>query len=66
MKNCSCSILDVREEQIFEPSGSLSIRLICNLCGSILDSKIMPDGDVDEENVRRAGDDELPIEARMP
>lgn len=40
MKSCPCSILDVREEQILEPSGSLTIRLICNLCGALLDSKL--------------------------
>ncbi len=39
MKSCPCSILDVREEQILEPSGCLTIRLICNLCGALLDSK---------------------------
>jgi len=63
MKNCSCTILDVREEQIFEPSGSLCVRLICNLCGSILDSKIMADG---EGRARRSDDGELTVEAQAP
>jgi hypothetical protein len=41
MKSCHCSILDVREEQIYEPSGSLEVRLICNICGKILESRLI-------------------------
>lgn len=39
MQACSCSIFDVRKEQILEASGSAWIQLVCNVCGSILDSK---------------------------
>ncbi|MBI4880283.1 MAG: hypothetical protein HY812_11595 [Planctomycetes bacterium] len=42
MQSCPCSIFDLREEQILEANGSLCIRLICNVCGSILDSKMIP------------------------
>lgn len=42
MKSCHCSILDVREEQIYEPSGTLEIRLICNICGRILEARSVP------------------------
>lgn len=64
MKRCSCSIHEVREEQILEASGSLSVRLICNLCGSILDAKIvgLPPGGRDDG--RRRGDEGAQV--RLP
>ena len=45
MQSCPCSIFDVREEQILEANGSLSVRLICNMCSTELDAKIVRDGD---------------------
>ena len=45
MQSCPCSIFDVREEQILETSGSLRVRLICNVCGSLIDSKVVHSGD---------------------
>lgn len=36
---CSCSIHDVRREQILESSGRHWIRLVCNVCESILDER---------------------------
>lgn len=45
MQSCPCSIFDVREEQILETSGSLRVRLICNVCGSLIDSKVVHSAD---------------------
>lgn len=42
--SCPCSIFDVREEQILEPSGALRVRLICNVCGELIDSKVIDEG----------------------
>ena len=53
MESCPCSIFDVREEQILEANGSLCIRLICNVCGSILDSKMISAA---EATARQASD----------
>ena len=39
MKECLCSIFDTREERLVEPDGRVIRRLICNVCGRILDSK---------------------------
>ena len=39
MQSCPCSIFDVREEQILETSGALRVRLVCNVCGVLIDSK---------------------------
>jgi hypothetical protein len=36
---CSCTILDVRREQILEASGRLWVRLVCNVCGVTIDSE---------------------------
>lgn len=35
---CTCTIYDVRREQIEEASGRLWIRLVCNLCNVEVDS----------------------------
>lgn len=43
--SCPCSIFDVREEQILEANGSLFVRLICNVCGTVLDSKSVREGE---------------------
>lgn len=46
--SCPCSIFDVREEQILETSGALRVRLVCNVCGRMIDSKVVDRGvDVD-------------------
>lgn len=50
--SCPCSIFDVREEQVLEPSGALRIRLICNVCGSLIDSKLVEEGDPDPTRAR--------------
>ncbi len=59
MKSCHCSTLDVREEQIYEPSGTLEIRLICNICGRILEARSVPHAagsrTDDEEGRQRPG-----------
>lgn len=56
MESCPCSIFDVREEQILESNGRLCVRLICNLCGTMLDSKIVRDAEPSRRPVRH-GDD---------
>lgn len=35
---CSCTIYDVRREQIEEASGRLWIRLVCNVCEREIDA----------------------------
>lgn len=35
---CSCTIYDVRREQIEEASGRLWIRLVCNVCNVEIDA----------------------------
>ena len=45
MQSCPCSIFDVREEQILDASGALRIRLVCNVCGVLIDSKEVERGD---------------------
>ena len=62
MDSCPCSIFDVREEQILETGGSLCIRLICNVCGSVLDSKFVPGGEA-SARVANRDDEDLAIEA---
>lgn len=62
MESCPCSIFDVREEQILETGGALCIRLICNVCGSVLDSKYVSATEtVNSES--KQGDEDLAIEA---
>jgi len=39
MTECTCSIFNTREERIIEDDGRILRRLICNLCGRVLDSK---------------------------
>jgi len=68
MQSCPCSIFDVREEQILEANGCLSVRLICNMCSTELDSKVVRDGDfslTDDLRRRTAGfetDDDYAME----
>lgn len=40
MRGCSCSIFDTREERLIEQDGRIIHRLICNICGRVLDSKV--------------------------
>ena len=40
MKECLCSIFNTREERLIEEDGRIIRRLICNICGRILDSKV--------------------------
>lgn len=44
MGACLCSIFDTREERLVEEDGRIVYRLICNICGSILDSRVEYDG----------------------
>ena len=39
---CSCSILNAREEKLLDDEGRLQVRLICNRCGTVLDSEVVP------------------------
>ena len=49
--SCPCSIFDVREEQILETSGALSVRLVCNVCEKMIDSKVVDRGGEGGERV---------------
>jgi len=40
MKECFCSIFDTREERLVEEDGRVVFRLICNICGTLLDSRV--------------------------
>jgi hypothetical protein len=40
MRECFCSIFDTREERLIEEDGRVIHRLICNVCGRVLDSKV--------------------------
>ena len=40
MKECLCSIFNTREEHLVEEDGRIIRRLICNICGRVLDSKV--------------------------
>ncbi len=62
MQSCPCSIFDVREEQILEANGSLCVRLICNVCSTVLDSKSVRDGEVGPHEMRRRGEQSRRIE----
>ena len=44
MKECFCSIFDTREERLVEEDGRVIYRLICNICGSVLDSRVDYEG----------------------
>ncbi len=39
---CKCSIMNAREEKLMDDEGRVQVRLICNSCGTILDSEIIP------------------------
>lgn len=38
---CACSILNAREEKLLDDEGRVQVRLICNRCGTVLDSEIV-------------------------
>ena len=40
-RDCSCSILNAREEKLLDDEGRVQIRLICNRCGTVLDSEVL-------------------------
>jgi hypothetical protein len=42
MRGCLCSILNAREEKLLDGEGRLILRLICNACGHVLDSELLP------------------------
>lgn len=57
MKECFCSIFNTREECIVDEDGRVYHRLICNICGRVLDSKEAADDNVatkDSENARES------------
>ena len=41
-RECSCSILSAREEKLLDDEGRVEVRLICNRCGNLLDSEVLP------------------------
>jgi len=41
-RDCSCSILNAREEKLLDDEGRVQVRLICNRCGAVLDSEVLP------------------------
>lgn len=41
-RDCSCSILNAREEKLLDEEGRVQVRLICNRCGAVLDSEVLP------------------------
>lgn len=43
-RDCSCSILNAREEKLLDDEGRVQVRLICNRCGTVLDSEVLPAG----------------------
>jgi len=40
--DCTCSILNAREEKLLDDEGRVQVRLICNRCGAVLDSELLP------------------------
>lgn len=52
MEGCPCSIFDVREEQILESNGMLRVQLICNMCGTLLDHKVVQQAGTEKAKVK--------------
>ena len=50
---CRCSILQSREEKLLDDEGRVQVRLICNRCGSVLDSEVIHTVGSGPENSRR-------------
>ncbi len=42
--DCACSILNAREEKLLDDEGRVQVRLICNRCGTVLDSETVSAG----------------------
>ena len=40
-RDCSCSILNAREKKLLDDEKRVQVRLICNQCGTVLDSEIL-------------------------
>ncbi len=58
-ETCKCSILSAREEKLLDDvgdEGQVQYRLICNRCGTVLDSEIVPAGRVREPALRQRHD----------
>jgi len=58
ISQCQCSILDAREERLLDDSGCVELRLICNRCGSVLDSETVPLAPAAEEGRGAEGEQE--------
>ena len=43
-RECTCSILNAREEKLLDDEGRVQVRLICNRCGTVLDSETVSAG----------------------
>ncbi len=56
MKECFCSIFDTREERIIEEDGRVFRRLICNICGCVLDSKLESENEALGQERRISGE----------
>lgn len=41
-RDCACSILNAREEKLLDDESRVQVRLICNRCGTVLDSEVLP------------------------
>ena len=39
--DCTCSILNAREEKLLDDEGRVQVRLICSRCGAVLDSEVL-------------------------
>lgn len=61
MRGCLCSILNAREEKLLDGEGRLILRLICNACGHVLDSELLPREP--EVDLRQSSDDGAVVEA---
>lgn len=59
MKECFCSIFDTREERLIEDDGRMIFRLICNICGTTLDSRVV----YAEKSEKKGGVQKAPEEA---
>ena len=63
MKECFCSIFNTREECIVEEDGRVLHRLICNICGRVLDSKEVEEDTIPNEEQTKTNESENEDEA---
>ena len=63
MKECFCSIFNTREECIIEEDGRVLHRLICNICGRVLDSKEVNEDQIMNKEQEKAHESENEDEA---